>query len=94
MPAPKSSPPIKAPDKHHRNGHYSAHIHMILPGHIDINVDHEPDADERFSDPQFAVADAFRRAKRLIKEHVDKQRGKVKKLHERVERTIDQPPES
>ncbi|MSP77635.1 MAG: hypothetical protein EXR12_16045 [Rhodospirillaceae bacterium] len=86
---------IKAPDKHHRTGgHFSAHIHLTLPGHIDINVDHEPDADERFSNPQFAVADAFRRAKRLIKDHVDKQRGKVKTLHGRVERTIDQPPES
>ncbi len=86
---------IKAPDKHHRtSGHFSAHIHLTLPGHIDINVDHEPNADERFSDPQFAVGDAFRRAKRLIKDHVDKQRGKVKKLHERTERTLDQPSET
>jgi ribosome-associated translation inhibitor RaiA len=83
---------IKVPDKHHRNGgHYSAHIRMTLPGNIDINVDHSPQADDRFSDPQFAVSDAFRRAKRLIKDHVHKQRGDVKKLHERAERTLDQP---
>ncbi len=83
---------IKVPDKHHRNGgHYSAHIRMTLPGNIDINVDHAPQADNRFSDPQFAVADAFRRAKRLIKDHVHKQRGDVKRLHERAERTLDRP---
>ena len=82
---------IKVPDKHHRSGAYSAHIHMTLPGNVEINVDHAPQADDRFSDPQFAVADAFRRAKRLIKDRVHKQRGDVKRLHERVERTLDRP---
>ncbi len=83
---------IKVPDKHHRSGgHYSAHIRMTLPGAIEINVDHAPQGDNRFSDPQFAVSDAFRRAKRLIKDHVHKQRGDVKKLHERAERTLDRP---
>ena len=85
---------IKVPDKHHRtSGLYSANIHMTLPGGIDVNVDHTPQADERFSDPQFAVGDAFRRAKRLIKDHVHKQRGEVKTLHERINRTLDRPPE-
>lgn len=82
---------IKVPDKHHRSGSYSARIHMTLPGNIDINVDQTPQADARFSDPQFAVSDAFRRAKRLIKDHVQRQRGDVKKLHERVDRTLDRP---
>jgi ribosome-associated translation inhibitor RaiA len=82
---------IKVPDKRHRTSNlYSAHIHMTLPGGIDINVDHTPQADNRFASPQFAVNDAFRRAKRLIKERVDKQRGEVKTLHERIERTLDQ----
>jgi ribosome-associated translation inhibitor RaiA len=85
---------IKVPDKHHRtSGLYNANIHLTLPGGIDINIDHTPQADDRFSSPQFAVNDAFRRAKRLVKEHVHKQRGDVKKLHERVDRTLDQPPE-
>ena len=82
---------IKVPDKRHRTSNlYSAHVHMTLPGGIDINVDHTPQADDRFSNPQFAVNDAFRRAKRLIKERVHKQRGEVKTLHERIERTLDQ----
>ena len=63
---------------------------MTLPGGIDINVDHTPQADNRFSNPQFAVNDAFRRAKRSIKERVHKLRGDVKTLHERIERTLDQ----
>ncbi|MDP2329779.1 MAG: HPF/RaiA family ribosome-associated protein [Reyranella sp.] len=86
---------IRVPDRRHRtSGLYSANIHMTLPGGIDINIDHTPQADDRFSNPQFAVNDAFRRAKRLIKERVHKQRGEVKKLHERIDRTLDRPPEA
>jgi ribosome-associated translation inhibitor RaiA len=86
---------IKAPDKHHRtSGLFSANIHMTLPGGIDINIDHTPQADDRFSSPQFAVNDAFRRAKRLLKERAQKQRGAVKTLHERLDRTLDRPPEA
>lgn len=86
---------IRIPDKRHRTSNlYSAHIHMTLPGGIDINVDQTPQADARFSSPQFAVNDAFRRAKRLIKERLHKQRGEVKTLHERIDRTLDQPPET
>jgi ribosome-associated translation inhibitor RaiA len=85
---------IKIPDKHHRSGQFSAHIHMALPGNIEIDVDHAPQEDNRFSSPQFAVADAFRRAKRLIKDRVDKQRGEVKTLHERLDRTLDRPPDA
>ena len=85
---------IRVPDKHHRtSGLYNANIHLTLPGGIDINVDHTPQADDRFSSPQFAVNDAFRRAKRLLKEHAQKQRGHVKALHERIDRTLDLPPE-
>ena len=51
-------------------------------------------ADDRFASPQFAVNDAFRRAKRLLKERAQKQRGDVKKLHERIDRTLDQPPDA
>ena len=83
---------MRVPDKHHRtSGLYSANIHMTLPGGIDINVDHTPQADDRFASPQFAVTDAFRRAKRLMKERVHKQRGAVKTLHERIDRTLDRP---
>ncbi len=84
---------VQVPDRHHRTSNlYSINIHLVLPGNIDINVDHTPQDDARFSDPVFAVNDAFRRAKRLIKEKSRKQRGEVKNLHERVDRTLDRPP--
>jgi len=75
------------------NGPYRVHIHIALPGGVDLNVDQAPAADERFFDPQFAVNDSFRRAKRLLKDHVHKRRGDVKTLHERIDRTLDQPEE-
>ena len=51
---------VKVPDRHHRNGGlYSVNIHVVLPGNIDVNVDHTPQADERFADPIFAVNDAL-----------------------------------
>lgn len=86
---------VKIPDKHHRTSNlFSVNIHLTLPGGIDINVDHTPQADDRFASPQFAVNDAFRRAKRLLKDRAKKQRGEVKTLHERIERTLDQPPDA
>ena len=86
---------VKIPDKHHRTSNlFSANIHMTLPGGIDIYIDHTPQADDRFASPQFAVNDAFRRAKRLLKDRAKKQRGEVKTLHERIERRIDQLPDA
>ena len=85
---------VKIPDKHHRtSGLFSANIHMTLPGGIDLNIDHTPQVDDRFSSPQFAVNDAFRRAKRLLKDRARMQRGDVKRLHERIDRTLDRPLE-
>ena len=80
---------VQVPDR--QSGVFAVHIHLTLPGGSDLNVDHTPGADERFHDPQFAVNDAFRRAKRLIKDHLSKRRGDVKTLHERIDRTLDRP---
>lgn len=81
---------VRVPDRHHRTSNlFSVNIHIALPGHIDVNIDHLSHDDERFADPTFAVNDAFRRAKRQIKERARRQRGEVKNLHERVERTLD-----
>lgn len=83
---------VRVPDKRHRiGGLYGVNIHLALPGNIDVNVDHTPQGDERFADPQYAVSDAFRRAKRQLKESARRQRGEVKTLHERVDRTLDRP---
>ena len=80
---------VQVPDR--LNGPFAVHIHMTLPGGMDLNVDHAPTADDRFFDPQFAVSDAFRRAKRLLKDRARKRRGETKTLHRRVDRTLDEP---
>ena len=50
-----------------------------------------PGLDERFSEPQFAVSDAFRRARRRLQDRAKVMRQEVKSLHKRVDRTLDQP---
>jgi hypothetical protein len=80
---------VQVPDR--LNGPFAVHVRMTLPGGMDLNVDHAPKADDRFFDPQFAVNDAFRRAKRLLKDRARKRRGDVKTLHGRIERTLDEP---
>jgi len=78
---------VQVPDRH--GGPFGVHIHMSLPGGIDINVDHTPQTSNRVFDPQFAANDAFRRAKRLLKDRAAKQRGEVKTLHQRIDRELD-----
>jgi ribosome-associated translation inhibitor RaiA len=80
---------VQVPDR--LNGPFAVHVHMALPGGMDLNIDHTPASDDRFFDPQFAVNDAFRRAKRLLKDRARKRRGDVKTLHERIERALDKP---
>ena len=80
---------VQAPDRH--GGPFGVHIHMTLPGGIDINVDHTPQANNRVFDPQFAANDAFRRAKRLLKDRAARQRGEIKTLHQRINRELDEP---
>ena len=62
-----------------------------MAGGADVNHDPTPPADGRCHDPQFAVKEAFRRAKRQITSHASKRRGEVKTLHERIERTLERP---
>lgn len=82
---------VHIPDRHHRTQQFNVGIHIAMPGNIDINVDHAPQGDNGFADAPAAVHDAFRRAKRLLKDRAQKQRGNVKTLHERVDRTLDRP---
>lgn len=83
---------VQVPDRRHRtNNLYRVNVHIVLPGGINLDIDQTPQADDRYAIPQFAVNDAFRRAKRLLTDRAKKQRGEVKTLRERVERTIDRP---
>ncbi len=84
---------VRIPDHHHRTAQFAVNVHLSLPGGIDVNVDHAPQGDNHFADAQAAVHDAFRRAKRLLTDRARKQRGDVKTLHERIDRTLDRPPQ-
>ncbi len=86
---------FKLPDGNHRTGGpYEVTIHLKMPGGLTVDIDRTPGLDERFADPQFAVSDAFRRARRRLQDRAKVMRHEVKALHKRVDRTLDQPDES
>lgn len=70
---------VKAPTGHHRTGGlYEISIHLMLPGGREVKVSRTRQNDERYSDAQFAIGDAFKRARRQLQDHVRKLQGKVK----------------
>ncbi|MGZ3249369.1 MAG: HPF/RaiA family ribosome-associated protein [Croceibacterium sp.] len=70
---------IKAPSHHHRNGgNFEVRIHLTLPEGRQVDVDRTPDADERHSQPVFAIDDAFNRARRQLQDKVRRLQGAVK----------------
>ena len=86
---------FKLPDGNHRSGGpYEVTVHLKMPGGVTVDIDRTPALDERFADPQFAVTDAFRRARRRLQDRAKVMRHDVKALHKRVDRTLDQPEES
>jgi ribosome-associated translation inhibitor RaiA len=84
---------FKVPDGNHRTGGpYEVNVHIKMPGGTTIDVDRTPGLDERFADPQFAVSDAFRRARRRLQDRAKVMRHEVKTLHKRVaNRILNQP---
>jgi cold shock CspA family protein/ribosome-associated translation inhibitor RaiA len=71
---------IRAPSGHHRRGgNFEVRIHLALPEGRQVDVDHTPDADERQSDPLFAVDDAFNRARRQLQDEARRMQGAVKR---------------
>jgi len=83
---------FKIPDGNHRSsGLYEVTVHIKMPGGTTVDIDRTPGLDERFADPQFAVTDAFRRARRRLQDRAKVMRREVKALHKRINRTLDQP---
>jgi ribosome-associated translation inhibitor RaiA len=71
---------VKAPGAHHRTGGlYEVHIHLSLPDGHEVNVTRMSTADERHSDPAFAVDDAFKHARRQLQDQVRRAQGQVKR---------------
>jgi cold shock CspA family protein len=70
---------VRPPTGRHRTGGpYEVSIHLALPNKREVTVDRHADADERFADPAFAVADAFKRARRRLQDRVRRMQGMVK----------------
>ena len=70
---------VKSPGAHHRtSGHYEVNIHVALPDGREIAVTRTATADERFLDLDFAIDDAFKRARRRLQNQVRRMRGQIK----------------
>ena len=70
---------IKAPSEHHRTGGlYEINIRLSLPQGREVDVGRTATADERHADPDFAVNDAFKRARRRLQDQSRRLNGQVK----------------
>lgn len=70
---------LKAPGGHHRTGGlYEITIRLALPDGREVNIGRTPQNDERHANVNFAINDAFKRARRQLQDQVRKLRGDVK----------------
>jgi cold shock CspA family protein len=70
---------LKGPGGHHRTGGlYEVNIHLSLPNGREVNVGRTSKLDERHSDLDFAIHDAFRRARRRLQDQVRRMQGQTK----------------
>jgi len=70
---------LKAPGGHHRTGAlYEVNSRLALPDGGEVNIDRTPQADERHSDLDFAINDAFKHARRQLQDQVRELQGQVK----------------
>jgi cold shock CspA family protein len=70
---------LKAPSHHHRTGIFEVHIHLSLPNGREVKVSRTSQDDERYTNPKFAIGDAFKRARRQLQDHVRRLQGQVKR---------------
>jgi ribosome-associated translation inhibitor RaiA len=77
---------LKGPGQHRwTGGLFEVHIRLALPDEKEVNVGHKPDADERHTDVNFAINDAFKRARRRLQDQVRRLQGHVKTHEPRAE---------
>jgi ribosome-associated translation inhibitor RaiA len=74
---------LKCPSPHHRTGSYEVHVHLTLPQGKEVNVARTPGADERYADADFAIDDAFKRARRQLQDQARQLQGQVKQSRAR-----------
>jgi ribosome-associated translation inhibitor RaiA len=62
---------LMSPGAHYRSGGpYEVTIHLLLPDGHEVNVGRTSSADERHADVEFAVNDAFKRARRQLQDRI------------------------
>jgi ribosome-associated translation inhibitor RaiA len=70
---------VKGPGAHHRSGGlYEVNIRLALPDGREVNVARTPQIDERHADLNYAINDAFKRARRQLQDQIDRMQGNVK----------------
>jgi len=70
---------VKGPSEHHRKGTpYEISIRLLLPQGREIDIARTSFADERLADIDFAINDAFKRARRRLSDQARLIRGHVK----------------
>lgn len=70
---------VEPPSGRHRTGGlFKVRIHLALPNGRKVDIGHLENDDERFADVDFAINDAFKRARRRLQDHVRRMQGHVK----------------
>jgi ribosome-associated translation inhibitor RaiA len=70
---------VKGPsERHHSGGLYDIHIRLALPDGREVNVERAAPEDERRADLDFAINNAFKRARRQLQDQVRRMQGQVK----------------
>jgi len=70
---------LKAPGgHHHKGGLYEINVRLALPEGREVNIGHTAQNDERHADIDFAINDAFKRARRQLQDQVRKLQGQIK----------------
>ena len=70
---------VKAPSGRHKTGGlYEISIRLSLPEGREVNIGRTPQNDERYSKIEFALNDAFKRARRQLQDQVRGMQGQVK----------------
>jgi len=70
---------LKGPGGHHQtSGLYEVNIRLALPDGREVDVGRTPTADERHANLDFAVNNAFKRARRRLQDKVRRMQGQVK----------------
>ena len=70
---------VTGPGQRHRSGGpFDVRLHLSLPQGREVNVNRVDHGDERHSDMQFAINDAFKRARRQLQDRARKMQGQIK----------------